>query len=672
MRWGFNRFYSRSTQESAGFNLASLGLPPSLVSATPDPAFPAIAMADVSSFGGGTAAQDVYYSRSANTTLSKFLGRHTVKAGFEFRTLHDAGTPAQGPTSLGFSTVFTQAKPQSATAGTGASLATLLQGDVTSGSQNVVANFNDFLRYYGWFVQDDFRVSSKLTVNLGIRFEHETGIHEEQNKLITGFAATANPLQQAVAASGLQVPGGVEYAGVGGNPTQTGNPLAIKYAPRIGVAYQIDSKTVVRGGYGIYWVPTFFSYQNAIGYSQTTSIVTSVNNNFTPAATINNPYPSGLLQPTGNTLGALSGIGQGIAIFDPQTRSAGYVQEYSIEVQREIPSGFVLSLGALGSHSLHLLQNGQNIDQLNPGLFGTAQTQLAAHSSVANPFYGNGGVGTIGTATVSPVQLLLPYPEYTSVSLSTSGTASARYYSFYFRAQRRFSNGLSVLASYTGSRSNDNIIGLNTAGASQVASVSGAQNAYNLPAEWSLSTQDVPNRFTTAITYELPFGKGKQFLANNRALDWVVGGWSANAFGVVQTGYPLSVTQTNNNSVLGASYQRPNATGVSPITSGSTDYRIDGWLNPAAFSAAPEFTFGNTSRFIDARGPGLFNWDLSLFKTFAVRERFKAQFRAEALNATNTVYFGNPTTNINSSSFGVITSQINNPRLLQLGLRFTY
>ena len=673
VRWGFNRFYSRSTQESAGFNLASLGLPQTLVSVTPDPAFPAITMADVSSFGGGTAAQDVYYSRSTNTTLSKFLGRHTIKTGFEFRTLHDAGTPAQGPTSLGFSTVFTQAKPQSAMAGTGASLATLLLGDVTSGSQNVVANFNDFLRYYGWFVQDDFRVSRKLTVNLGIRFEHEGGIQEEQNKLIVGFAAaTANPLQQAVAASGLQVPGGVEYAGVNGNPTQTGNPLAIKYAPRIGVAYQIDNRTVVRGGYGIYWVPTFFSYQNAIGYSQTTSIVASTNSNFTPAATINNPYPDGLLQPTGNTLGALSGVGQGITIFDPQTRSAGYVQEYSLEVQREIPSGFVLSLGALGSHSLHLLQNGQNIDQLNPGLFATAQTQLAAHSSVANPFYGNGGVGTIGTATVSPVQLLLPYPEYTSVSLSTSGTASARYYSFYFRAQRRFSNGLSVLASYTWSRSNDNIIGLNTAGASQVASVSGAQNAYNLPAEWSLSTQDVPNRFTTALTYELPFGKGKQFLANSRALDWVLGGWSANAFGVIQTGYPLSVTQTNNNSVLGASYQRPNATGVSPITSGSTDDRINGWLNPAAFSAAPEFTFGNTSRFIDARGPGLFNWDLSLFKTFAVHERFKAQFRAEALNTANTVYFGNPTTNINSSSFGVITTQINNPRLLQLGVRFTY
>ena len=673
VRWGFNRFYSRSTQESAGFNLASLGLPQSLVSATPNPAFPAITMADVSSFGGGTAAQDVFYSRSVNTTVSKFLGRHTLKGGFEFRTLHDAGTPASGPTSLGFSTVFTQAKPQSATAGTGASLATLLLGDPTSGSQNVVANFNDFLRYYSGFVQDDFRVSTKLTVNLGLRLEYESGIQEEQNRLIVGFSNSANPLQQAVAGSGLQVPGGVEYAGVNGNPTQTGNPLALKLAPRIGVAYQVDSKTVVRGGYGIYWVPTFFSYQNAIGYSQTTSIVTSLNNNFTPAASITNPYPSGLLQPTGNSLGALSGIGQAITIFDPQTRSAGYVQEYSLEVQREVPAGFVLSVGALGSHSLHLLQNGQNIDQLNPSNFGAAQTQLAAHSSVANPFYGNGGVGTIGTATISPVQLLLPYPEYTSVALSTSGTASARYYSFYFRAQRRFSNGLSLLASYTWSRSNDNIIGLNTAGASQVASVSGAQNAYNLPAEWSLSTQDVPNRFTTAITYELPFGKGKRFLTGSgRVVDWVAGGWSVNGFGVIQTGYPLSVTQPNNNSVLGASYQRPNATGIDPATSGSTDDRINGWLNPASFSAAPEFTFGDTSRFLNVRGPGLFNWDLSLFKTFTVRERIKAQFRAEALNATNTVYFGNPNTTVTNASFGLITSQINNPRLVQLGIRITY
>jgi len=465
------------------------------------------------------------------------------------------------------------------------------------------------------------------------------------------------------------VTGAVEYAGVGGNPTQTGDALSVRPAPRFGVAYQLDGKTVARGGYGIFWAPTFFSFQNAIGYSQTTSIVTSTNGNFTPAASLANPYPNGLLQPTGNTLGALSGVGQAITIPDPKTQSAGYVQEYSLEIQRQAPAGLVLTLGALGSHSLHLLQSGQNIDQLNPANFslGSALTQ-----SVANPFYNNGGVGSIANATVSREQLLLPFPQYTSVALATSGTASSRYYSFYFRAERRFSKGLSVLASYAWSRSNDNVIGLSLAGASQIASVSGAQNAYNLNGEWSLSTQDVPNRFTTAITYELPFGKGNPFLNGSRALNLIVGGWSANAFGVMQTGYPLSVTQPNNNSVIGASYQRPNATGVAPATSGSVDSRVTDWLNPAAFSQAAQFTFGNVSRFIDVRGPGLFNWDLSVFKTFSIRERIRAQFRAEALNATNTAYFGTPNTTVTNSSFGVITSQINNPRLIQLGTRITF
>jgi len=662
IRWGFNRFYSRSTQESAGFNLTQLGLPASLASQTPNPAFPAITMSDVSSFGGGGTNQDVFYSRNFNTTISKFVGKHNLKAGFDFRTLHDFGTPSSGPTSLGFSAVFTQAKAQSATAGTGASLATMLLGYPTSGSMNVVASFDDFVRYYGGFVQDDYRVTPKLTLNLGIRFEYESGIQERNNKLIVGLNPTAaNPLPG--------VTGAVEYAGVGGNPTQTGDALSVRPAPRFGVAYQLDGKTVARGGYGIFWAPTFFSFQNAIGYSQTTSIVTSTNGNFTPAASLANPYPNGLLQPSGNTLGALSGIGQAITIPDPKTQSAGYVQEYSLEVQRQAPGGLVLTLGSLGSHSLYLLQSGQNIDQLNPSNFslGSALTQ-----SVANPFYNNGGVGSIANATVSREQLLLPFPQYTSVALATSGTASSRYYSFYFRAERRFSKGLSVLASYAWSRSNDDVIGLSLAGASQIASVSGAQNAYNLNGEWSLSTQDVPNRFTTAITYELPFGKGKTFLNGSRALNLIVGGWSANAFGVMQTGYPLSVTQPNNNSVIGASYQRPNATGVAPATSGSVDSRVTDWLNPAAFSQAAQFTFGNVSRFIDVRGPGLFNWDLSVFKTFSIRERIRAQFRAEALNATNTAYFGTPNTTVTNSSFGVITSQINNPRLVQLGTRITF
>jgi hypothetical protein len=213
---------------------------------------------------------------------------------------------------------------------------------------------------------------------------------------------------------------------------------------------------------------------------------------------------------------------------------------------------------------------------------------------------------------------------------------------------------------------------VSTAGAAQISSLAGAQNAYDRGAEQSLSTQDAPNRFTTAITYELPFGKGKPFLNSGRLFNAVAGGWSANAIGIVQTGFPLAVTQPNNNSVIGASLQRPNATGLPAATSGATDARLNDWLNPAAFSQAPQFTFGNLNPFLAARGPQLFNWDLSAFKGFVIGERVKAQFRAEALNATNTPYFGNPNTTYASPTFGKITSQINNARLIQLGARFTF
>jgi trimeric autotransporter adhesin len=677
VRWGFNRFYSATfPTASAGFNLTTLGFPQSLQAITPDTAFPAVTMSDLTSYGGGSTNSDVYYSRTADVTLAKFAGKHSIKAGFDFRTLHDYGVPATGPTSLSFSPVFTQAVASTATPGTGASLATELLGYPTGGSMTLISPFDDFLRYFGGYVQDDYRVSSKLTVNFGLRLEHESGIQEENNHLISSFNPTAvNP---AAALTGIPINGGVEYAGVNGNPTQTGNPLAVKFSPRAGFAYSIDPKTVVRGGYGIYWAPSFFSFQNTLGYSQTTSIVTSTNGNVTPAASLANPYPNGLIQPTGDTLGGLSGLGQALTVFSPTSQSAGYVQEYSVELQRQAPGGIVLTTGFIGSHSLHLNDSGQNINQLNPSFFSLGDAALT--KAVANPFYGitNVGVGSLANKTVSQEQLLLPFPQYTSVALNNNDTGRAIYYSVYVRGQRRLAKGLTLLASYTWSRNETDVLGVSTAGASGITGISGAQNAYNLGAEWSLATQDVPNRFTTAITYQLPFGKGQQFLRNSQALDEVVGGWQLNVTSIIQSGFPLDVTQTNANSVIGASYQLPNATGVAPQTSGSTDSRLGGsngstgWLNPLAFSQAPVLTFGDISRFLNVRGPGLYNWDASLFKTFSIKEKVKAQFRAEALNVTNTPQFGNPSTSINSLTFGQITSQINHPRIIQLGVRFTF
>lgn len=680
VRWGFNRFYSRSAQASGGFNLNNVGLG-SLAGITPNTAFPALTVggavngcssaattSEFAGYGGGCASQDVFYSRSFNATVSKFLGRHSVKAGFDFRSIHDFGTPSSGPTSIGFTDVFTRATPQTTTTGTGSALASLLLGYPTSGQMTLTTNFDNFVRYWGAFVQDDYRITPKLTLNIGIRLEYESGVQETGNKLVTVFDPTArNPLQDRVPS--LPLYGVLGYAGINGNPMQSGNPYRIKPGPRVGFAYSPDTKTVFRGGYGIYWSPGNFSLQNTLGYSQTTPLIASTNNNFTPAATLSNPYPSGLLQPSGNSLGALSGIGQPITVLDPNTRSGGYVQQYSFEIQRQVPAGFVLTTGFLGSHTLHLIETGRNINQLNPALFSLGS---ALGQSVANPLFNNGGTGTVGTATVARSQLLLPFPQYTSVTLANSGDGTARYYSFYFRGQRRFANGLSLLASYTWSRSVDNVFGSFNAGVNQLTPPAGPQNAYNLNGEWGLSTHDVPNRFTAAITYELPFGKGKPFLRNGGVLDLLAGGWSVNVVGAIQDGYPLVVTQTNNNSAIGASYQRPNATGVSPETDGATVDRLNRWLNPAAFTAAPLYTFGNISRTLTARGPGLFNWDVSVFKTFSILERVRAQFRAEALNATNTPQFGTPSTNINSAAFGTITTQVNNSRLIQLGARVTF
>jgi hypothetical protein len=237
--------------------------------------------------------------------------------------------------------------------------------------------------------------------------------------------------------------------------------------------------------------------------------------------------------------------------------------------------------------------------------------------------------------------------------------------------QKRMSMGFNVLSTLTWSRNHDASSG--GAGNFLNAGASGPQNPYDMASEYSLSNVDTPLRWSTGFTYELPFGKSKKFLGSSKALDYVVGGWSVNAISVYQSGFPLQITSsTNNNSVFGYASQRPNATGVSPVTSGSLEDRLSNYINPAAFSAAPRGTFGNVARVLEMRGPGQANWDMSIFKNFSIVEKFKAQFRAEALNALNTPMFAAPNTSFGSSSFGRITSQVNFSRMMQLGLRLYF
>jgi hypothetical protein len=444
-----------------------------------------------------------------------------------------------------------------------------------------------------------------------------------------------------------------------------------KFGPRIGIAWAVNPMTTVRAGYGLYWAPQFAigTPYNPPGFTATTSYIASIDGNSTPANYLNNPFPAGLAKPTGSSLGDLTGIGQSLTIIDPNAKSPR-VNQFSLDVQRQLPFGIAAEIGYVGSRSSHLTQATANINinALNPSLLsqGSALTQ-----TVANPFFGKGGAGVVGSATVSQVQLLFPYPAFSTINLMLSDRSKSRYDSLVAKVQKRMSMGLTLLSTLTWSRNYDSSTG--GAGNFLNGGNAGPQNPYDMGAEYSLANVDAPLRWSTGFTFELPFGKGKKFLTTSKALDYAAGGWSINAISVYQSGFPLQITQsTNNNSVFGYASQRPSATGVSPVSSGSLEDRLSNYINPAAFATSARGTFGNLARTLDMRGPGQANWDVSVFKSFSVMEKFKGQFRAEALNAFNTPMFAAPNVSFGSSSFGRITSQVNFARMMQLGVRLFF
>ena len=665
-RFGFNRFPDYEPKFSKGFSLQTLGFSPSVDALTPaNPDFPSITTGEMAAYGGGTTSWTVYHSTSFNTEIAKFMGKHSVKAGFEWRTIADATQTATGPSSFAFASGFTSQSAAKSVTGTGGGLASMLlgypgSGTASGGSITLGTKYNDFVHYTAFFIQDDYRVTPKLTVNIGFRGEHESNLAESANKyFIDADLTKANPLQASI--PGLTLLGQTRYAGVGGNPNHSGNPLGLKLGPRIGFAYSANSKTVIRGGYGIFWVPQSFSASDATGYSQTTNIVGSTNGGYTPATTLANPYPNGLLQPSGNTLGAAGAIGQAIGVTDPGARSAGYVEQMSLDFQRQIDKKTSVQAGYIGSHTLDQPFT-LNLNQLNPGYFALGASGL--NKTVTNPFYGfaPSTVSLGSSATIAQSSLLLPYPEYTNVNLTTP-MGRATYYAFYVKGSRRLTSGLTVGATYTWSRA----MGLSTTVQNYDAPI--------IPQAWARLSSDQPNSYSMSMSYTLPFGKGQKFLSGGpKALDFLIGGWSIQGSQLIHSGTPLQVTQgTNANTGCNGCTQLPTATGTSAQTSGSVDDRINNWVNPAAFTVTPAYAFGNVSPRITVYSPPLFNIDASMFKTVTIKEHYKFQFRAEALNLTNTVLFANPTLNVNSpSTFGVITSQTNFPRMLQLGARITF
>jgi hypothetical protein len=671
-RYGINRFPNLIAEVSQGFDPSKLGFPQALTSQLQSLFFPTIFFANYSQLGQNTSQLDDWKSQLINGALSKSLNHHNLTFGAEYRRLRlNFQDFSNAPGTYTFSGAFTQASPSETDGLAGDDIADLLLGLPISGEIDLTTRLNTYLDYNALFAQDDWRLTSRLTLNLGLRWEAETGLKENNNQLAVGFDRTAN----ATLTNGASVTGGVLFAGVDGHQRDIGDLSRLKFAPRIGAAYQLSPKTVIRGGYGILYAPIRYDPIAALapGYTQANAYVASTDNDQTPANTLSNPFPNGLQKPGGNSAGLLTGAGNSVSSYD-QAYHAPRVQQFSVDVERDLPWQIALQVGYIGSRSKNLSPSptsstAVNINQLSPSNF-TLGASL--NDEVANPFYVAGGSGILGQPTVSRSQTLRPFAQFTSVNLFLS-SAHADYDALLIKAEKRAGNGLNLLASFTWSRNRDSSFA--TANSIQSPGVTAPQNAYDLEAEYAHSATDTPYRFVAGVLYDLPFGHGQRFSTGNRWTDQIVGGWQLNVLPTFRSGFPVSVHQSSNpnSTVAGNGVQRPNlVAGAHLGTSGSLYNRLNGYINTAAFSASPAYTFGNAPRTLSLRGPAYENWDLSLFKNVLIHDRLNVQFRAQAFNALNTPLFAGPNTAFGSSNFGTITAQANFPRYLQLGLHITY
>ena len=619
--------------------------------------------------------------------MSRLVGRHTVKFGASYRKIGLENTSFGQPSgAFSFNGQFTSANPLSPTNNNPYALASFLLGYPTSGSM-VVATPNDFfINYYAGYAQDDIRINSDLTVNVGVRYEFEQGLQEKDNAFTVGFDRDrAFPVQ----VPGLNLKGGLQYAGVDGYPTHQSDPSKAKFAPRVGFAWALNSTSVLRGGFGVFWAPYQYAFPGesnlgARGFTQVTDYVASTDGGLTPCATCNltNPFPNGFQQPSGNSLGLATGAG-GTVEFVDQFRKSPYVQQYSFDYQRELPGHIVAGIGYTGSRTERIGVGGNdsasvNINQLDPR-FQSMGAALA--EQVPNPFFGNPAFGAFATSrTISRGQLLRPYPQFGDLLAHQVSAGKARYHSLILRFERPLRNGWGGRINYTWSSNKSNVFGERNAFSNNAGGQTRPVNSYDLEAEYAPSQTEQPHRLNYAVTAELPFGKGKSRLSDPGIARTLFGGWSITAVGYFQSGFPVVVTQASNNSGVFGRIQRPNLTGTSPATSGSTEGRYDptcscinNWFNPAAWSQAAAFTFGNAPR-TDGRmrTPFKTQTDVAFQKVEPIGGGKTVMVRFEMINILNDSQFSGPNTSFGSSSFGQITGLRGFPRLMQVMVRLGF
>lgn len=661
LRYGLSRYGNVTEYRPRDFRLSSLGFPTALEGQVVSQSFPVISISGYESIGRTGDAEEFNDVHTFQGSMTRLSGRHALKFGFEARVYRDVNNSVGNASgTYSFNDARTRGPDPILNTQSGHAVASFLLGTPNSGSvdKNVATAFQNI--FYGAYVQDDFRPAPKLTINMGFRWEYESPRTERYNQMTRGFAYdTPNPLQSA--APNLRVNGGLLFAGFNGAPRGQTDAVWKNFSPRLGIAYEINPKLVLRTGYGIFFSGTTGAGRGtgaSPGFSVATPMVAALDG-VNPTDRLSNPFPSGLLPPIGAAQGLLTLVGQGVQ-FTEVSRPITYSQQYSFGLQYSPMPRLLMEATYSGNRGIHLQNTNLNINQLTTEQMRLQQALLVR---VANPFYGRIQTGSLASSNTTAAQLLRPYPQFTGVTLREFTDGSSTYHAFLFKVERRFGQGFTFLGSYTNSKLIDNI--------------GNRQDNYNLASQRGLSAIHTPQRLSLTGVWELPIGPRKRFLAGGNAVSRkILEGWQLNWVGTLQTGSVLSVTSSVNTTQSQGGGQRPDSTGRSAKLEGPTKDRLGRYLDTSQFTAAAPYQFGNLSRSLpDVLGPGLHNWDISVIKDTRLRENLRLQIRCEAFNIWNHPAFGNPGTSFGNASFGRINEMANraNPaRQIQLAGRIAW
>jgi len=664
IRLGTARQYFPFQAYSFGGNWPQqLGLP----SSVPSTVFPSISNG-LTGFTTGTVGLRGALTWQFSDMVTMVRGNHSVKVGFEYRLLYGNNYQTSSPSgSYTFLATLT-GNPQ-AQSGTGNTFADFMLGDVSSAT--VTTHLGESEKGYGLagFVQDDWRVSRRLSLSFGLRYDFQLPPYE-RNGGTTNFNPTAiDPT------TGLR--GRFEFAGKDYGRSALNSDYK-NFGPRFGFSYDLtgSGRTVVRGGYSIFYPPTFnvLYFGNTTGFGSTTTTYSAPGGNSNlPAFILSQGLPTPPIQPQGRALNRNAFLGQAVS-FDQPNQKTPMSQQWDFSVQKQLPGNWVVEVAYSGNHGTHLVSGNYNLNQLTAQQYQSLGTTL--QNTVPNPYAGI-VPGSLGAARITLQQSLYAFPYYTTVMVRNPHLGDSIYHSGLLRVEKRFSQGLTFLASYTKAKLiSDSIATPIGFGNVEQVTTTGYQNGlYNRAAERSLDPTDVSQRLVLSGVYELPIGRGRKLNITNSVLNVIAGGWQINSIAVLQTGVPIVITGANNQLAT-----RPNSTGQSAKLDNPT---VGQWFNTSAFVNPPTYTFGNLGRVLpDVRNPGVVNIDLSVMKNFTIRENLHLQFHAQSFNVVNHVNLGLLSTTAttfvpganglnNSGTFGVINSA-RDPRSIQLGIKLIF